>query len=70
MAGESTTPRKKSSAKMLGYLLVALSIPVLIIAALLLNMKNVNLGIVGLLLGFGIAMVVIGFILRRLPETH
>ena len=70
MAGESTTPRKKSSAKMLGYLLVALSIPVLIIAALLLNMKNVNLGIVGLLLGFGIAMVVIGSILRRLPEKH
>ena len=70
MAGESTTSRKKLPAKMLGLLLSALAIPVLIIAALLLNMKNVNLGIAGLLVGLGAAMVVIGSILRRLPETH
>ena len=70
MASEDTTLEKKSPAKTLGLLLVALSIPVLIIVALLLNMKNENLEIAGLLLGFGIAMLVIGFILSHLPKTH
>ena len=69
MASENTAP-KKSSAKTLGLLLSALAVLVLIIVAVLLNMKNVNLGITLLLLVLGVAMLVIGFILRRLPETH
>jgi len=70
MASESTTSKKKLPAKTLGLLLSALAIPVLIIAALLLSVKDVNLGIAGLLVGLGAAMFVIGLILRHLPETH
>ena len=68
MASENAP--KKSPVKTLGLLLLASSIPILVIVALLLNMKNENLGIAGLLLGFAIAMVIIGSILSYLPETH
>jgi membrane protein required for beta-lactamase induction len=61
---------KKSPAKMFGHRLVVLSIPILVVVALLLSMKDVNLGIVGLLLGFAIAMLVIGSVLSYLRETH
>lgn len=66
MASENTP--KKSPAKTLGHLLVVLSIPILVIVALLLNMKNVNMGIAGLLLGFAAAMLVIGSILSLMGK--
>lgn len=68
MASENTP--KKSAAKTLGLLLLVLSVPVLVIVALLLNLKDVNLGVAGVLLGFGVAMLIIGSILSHLPETH
>jgi len=59
-----------STTKILGILLEALALPILIIVAVLLNMENKNLGIIGLLLGFGACMFILGFTISRIPQEQ
>lgn len=59
-----------STAKILGILLEILALPILIIVAVLLNMENKNLGIIGLLLGFGTCIFILGFIISRIPQER
>jgi len=71
MTSENTTPKKETPlVKTLGLLLEALALPILITVAVLLNIENKNLGIVGLLLSFGTSMFVVGFVLAHLPKTR
>ena len=59
-----------STTKIIGVLLEALALPILIVVAVLLNMENKNLGMIGFLLGIGACMAFLGFILTRIPKEQ
>jgi len=70
MTSKRTTPEEElSTVKTIGRILEVLALPILIIVAVLLNLENKNLGIIGLLLGSGSCMFILGLILSHLPQA-
>jgi len=57
-----------SNQKVIGIILEALALPFLVIVAILLNMPNKDLGIIGVLLLIGIIVFLAGFIFSHLPK--
>jgi len=65
---KQNSKEKPPTTKIIGLTLEVLALPFLVIVAVLLNMTEKNLGIIGLLLFIGICLFIPGLILSHMPQ--